>query len=298
MDVKLDLVCEVMDDEWQKAYWLPVSGGCTTATFSVHLNQRTVFVKQATLDQYPLLMAERHGLEYLEWAGLGDALPKLHGMATNDTHCGLVMDYLALHYLTGEGEQSLAYCLSKLHRTLSPQRLFGLEEDHFIGLSPQQNGWDHSWPNFFASQRLKPQLVRASEKEGFPPELYGAALELIRDLPVLLDHQPLPVLLHGDLWSGNAAQLATGECVIFDPAVYFGDREADLALMRLFGGFSSRFFSCYQQLNPLPEGHERRRPIYQLYHILNHFNVSGERHYAVQAGALIKLIRRLNPEIA
>jgi fructosamine-3-kinase len=112
---------------------------------------------------------------------------------------------------------------------------------------------------------------------------------VLAGLPDLLDHTPAPSLLHGDLWSGNADFTASGEPVIFDPAVYYGDREADLAMSELFGGFPAEFYAGYRRVYPLDGGYERRRPVYNLYHVLNHANLFGGG-YVFQANRMMEQI--------
>ena len=161
---------------------------------------------------------------------------------------------------------ALAQMLAKLHRTTGPR--FGWHRDNFIGATPQINDWRDDWATFFHECRIRPQLALA-KKNGIdlpaPPKLQG--------------HNPHPSLLHGDLWSGNAGFTAEGP-VLFDPAVYYGDREADLAMTELFGGFPARFYEAYDEAYPLPEGYETRKHLYNLYHLLNHLNIFGEGYLA------------------
>ena len=148
--------------------------------------------------------------------------------------------------------------LAKLHRVTGPR--FGWHRDNWIGLSPQQNGWCDDWAEFFWERRIRPQAERAGLQVS-----RGGLLE---------NHKPQPSLLHGDLWSGNAGFTAEGP-VIFDPAVYYGDREADLAMTELFGGFPREFYDAYRKEWPVDDGYEKRKPLYNLYHLLNHLNLFG-----------------------
>ena len=163
---------------------------------------------------------------------------------------------------------ALAQMLAKLHRTTGPR--FGWYRDNFIGATPQINSWRDDWAEFFAECRLRPQLALA-RKNGFQIALPS--------LKLLENHKPEPSLLHGDLWSGNAGFIADGP-VLFDPAVYYGDREADLAMTELFGGFPARFYEAYDEAYPLTEGYEARKQLYNLYHLLNHLNIFGEGYLA------------------
>ncbi len=165
---------------------------------------------------------------------------------------------------------AMARMLAAVHRNTSAR--FGWARDNWIGLAPQENGWSEDWASFFFEKRLAPQAHRA-----------GLRLPDVRK--VLKDHRPQASLLHGDLWSGNAGFTPDGP-VIFDPAVYYGDREADLAMTELFGGFPAQFYDAYRQALPLDSGYERRRDLYNLYHVLNHLNLFGGS-YLAQAKALL-----------
>jgi fructosamine-3-kinase len=144
-------------------------------------------------------------------------------------------------------------------------------------LTPQQNSWCDDWAEFWRTRRMQPQLDLA-RRNGFD-------LEATFDLG---NHRPQPSLLHGDLWSGNAGFTAQGP-VVFDPAVYYGDREADLAMTELFGGFPRQFYQAYNDAWPLEEGYQRRKPLYNLYHLLNHLNLFGGG-YLGQVSAALRLL--------
>src|SRR6185503_6794480 len=154
---------------------------------------------------------------------------------------------------------ALGRMLARLHRETGPR--FGWHRDNWIGRSPQANGWMDDWNEFWWSRRLAPQLARAGLRTAF-----------LKD--ALKDHRPAPSLLHGDLWSGNAGFIDDGP-VVFDPAVYYGDRETDLAMTELFGGFAPEFYAAYEDELPLDEGYAWRKHLYNLYHLLNHLNLFG-----------------------
>jgi len=156
--------------------------------------------------------------------------------------------------------------LAKLHRTAGPR--FGWHRDNWIGGTPQINTWHDDWSTFFHECRIRPQLDLA-RKNGFRLE----------EPPRLENHHPQPSLLHGDLWSGNAGFIEEGP-VIFDPAGYYGDREADLAMTELFGGFPREFYAAYRKAYPLDAGYEQRKHLYNLYHLLNHLNLFGSGYLA------------------
>lgn len=152
---------------------------------------------------------------------------------------------------------------------------FGFAQDNFIGTTPQPNGWKNSWINFWREQRLRFQL-RLAAQNGYGGQLQTLGEKLLDTLPAFFDgYTPQPSLLHGDLWSGNHAFLADGTPVIFDPAPYYGDRECDLAMTELFGGYPADFYAAYSEAYPLHGGYAMRRNLYNLYHILNHANLFG-----------------------
>jgi fructosamine-3-kinase len=174
---------------------------------------------------------------------------------------------------------------------------YGWPRDNFIGGTPQSNQSHRTWAGFFAAERLQPQLALAS-RNGMERNLRDQGERLAERLSsFFLDYRPAPSLLHGDLWSGNAAQIAEGVAagtpVIFDPAVYRGDREADIAMAELFGGFSESFYAAYRAAWPLDPGYETRKTLYNLYHVLNHFNLFG----AGYLGQAQRMIVRLNAEL-
>ena len=179
--------------------------------------------------------------------------------------------YIALEFLPLEttGDWSaLGRMLAKLHRQTGQR--FGWHRDNYIGRSPQQNGWCDDWLEFWRERRLRFQLEMAKRN--------GYALEM-PCLGSLENHKPQPSLLHGDLWRGNAGFTAQGP-VIYDPAVYYGDRETDLAMTELFGGFPREFYRAYDEAFPLPGGYEQRKRLYNLYHLLNHLNIFGGGYLA------------------
>jgi fructosamine-3-kinase len=200
----------------------------------------------------------------LRAAGVRAPRPLAHGLRGGRAY--IDMERLALG--AKADWPALARMLATLHRRTAPR--FGWGKDNWIGLAPQRNAWSADWAHFFVEYRLEPQARRA-----------GIDLP---DVTALLEgHRPQPSLLHGDLWSGNAGFTPEGP-VLFDPAVYYGDREADLAMTELFGGFAPAFYVAYREAFPLPEGYELRKHVYNLYHLLNHLNLFGSGYLAqVQA---------------
>jgi fructosamine-3-kinase len=196
--------------------------------------------------------------------------------------------WLALEYLPlgGEGSQALlGEQLATMHRHGSDR--FGWHRDNTIGSTPQQNHWQHDWVDFFRSQRLGFQLLLASQN-GHGGRLLDLGERLDGVIADFFDgYRPVPSMLHGDLWGGNVATDDDGQPVIFDPAFYYGDREADIAMTELFGGFTREFYSAYNHAWPLDSGYAVRKTLYNLYHIINHLNLFGGG-YARQAESMME----------
>ena len=187
--------------------------------------------------------------------------------------------------MRGEGDfAALGRMLALVHSARG--EFFGWRRDNYIGTTPQANRRSSSWSEFWRDARLRPQLD-LGKRNGLSASLLGKGERLLEAVPRLLSgHVPSLSLLHGDLWSGNARFLAGGAPVLFDPAVYWGDRETDLAMTELFGGFPPAFYSAYTEAAPLAADYPRRKVLYKLYHVLNHANLFGGG-YASQAERMI-----------
>ena len=231
-----------------------------------------VFRKTATPSTR--LAAEADGLAALRATGTVRVPATLDADDTN----GLVLEWLDLRGLDARSGARLGTDLAALHCAPVPRALrgkFGWHRDNYIGATPQLNAVSSSWVGFWREQRLVPQLEQAAAAgHGRALQRCGEALAARLDV-VLAAHAPAPALLHGDLWSGNAGALPDGTPVVFDPAVYVGDREADVAMTELFGGFPPAFHAAYRAAAPLDEGYTLRRDVYNLYHLLNHLNLFG-----------------------
>ena len=232
---------------------------------------------RAKLDNFA---AEVDGLGALADAGARVPVPLCHG--EDGENAFLVLEYLEIR---GSGDYAaLGRTLAHVHSVRG--EFFGWRRDNYIGTTPQRNRRSSSWSDFWRDARLVPQLELDRERD-VGPGLLRKGEQLLAALPRLLaGHAPAPSLLHGDLWSGNAGFLAGDEPVLFDPAVYWGDREADLAMTELFGGFPPDFYSAYSEIAPLDRGYATRKTLYNLYHVLNHANLFGGS-YASQAERMI-----------
>lgn len=264
-----------------------VSGGSIAASYRCEGTQGSYFVKLGQVDAAALFVAEAEGAQALADT---DTLrvPNVRAVGVTDANSYLVLEWIDFGQANGAMHARFGTELAQLHRTTAEQH--GWPRANFIGATPQMNEPMTSWPQFYRHRRLLPQLALARAR-GFD-ELANRGNGLARRLDALLGHEPRPALLHGDLWGGNWAVDQTGRPVVFDPAVYYGDRETDLAMTRLFGGFDPEFYAAYQRAWPLPTGWQQRLPAYQLYHVLNHLNLFGGG-YLGQTNALLDQLERL-----
>lgn len=231
-----------------------------------------VFLKTLPLEQSGLLSAEADGLEALSETG-AVRVPRVIRRGMQGDFAWLALEYLELDQRNPRADARLGHQLAEMHRSTGEH--FGWHRNNYIGRTPQTNTFGEVWSAFFATHRLGAQFDRL--RRNLPDQGWN---DLKREViaawqTVSAMHEPTPSLIHGDLWRGNAAALADDEPVIFDPAVHYADRECDLAMAHLFGGFDEAFFSAYNDAWPLPEGFEIRRLYYKLYHMLNHANLFG-----------------------
>jgi fructosamine-3-kinase len=210
-------------------------------------------------------------------------VPEILGCGIENGESFLELERFSFDRATAETEAKLGKQLAKLHRYTAER--FGWFRDNTIGPTPQINTWSDDWISFFRVHRLDYQLELATAN-GYGTAVQERGSKLASNLESLFDgYAPVASLLHGDLWGGNWGSV-NGEPVIFDPAVYYGDRESDIAMTLLFGGFGRSFYEAYEKSWPMAAGHEQRRKLYQLYHVLNHLNLFG-RSYLGRATELL-----------
>lgn len=268
-----------------------VGGGCIHRATRLRAGGASYFVKTNSVSASAMFAAEAGGLAAL--AVLPDlAVPAVVARGSAGGQAFLVLEWMDMEPLDRTSGSRLGESLAALHRLPCGEE-YGWSEDNFIGATPQRNEPRRAWARFFADLRLKPQLGMARGK-GMDPRLVERGLELAEKTPAFfVAYAPAPSLLHGDLWSGNAARLADGRPAIFDPAVYRGDREADLAMAELFGGFPESFYAAYRAAWPLDAGYETRKNLYNLYHVLNHYNLFG----AGYLGQVRRMVEKLLAEL-
>ena len=251
---------------------LPVSGGCISEAWQVRTTEETVFVKLSTGLLPGMLSAEAQGLHELAKSG-AIRVPEV---------IRLTEDFLVLEFIPTainpptDFWPKLGQQLANLHAYF--RKIPGFHQDNFIGRSPQKNHCNGNWKEFFWQRRLLPQWEMAVQR-GIPntTKPLWHKLEILWPAP-LEGSSTQASLLHGDLWSGNVLVSNSGEPVVIDPAVYYGDAEADLSLTYIFGGFPTPFYNAYHEIRPKSEGFARRQKVYQLYHLLNHFNLFGNSY--------------------
>ncbi len=258
-----------------------VGGGSINEAWRAATSAGPCFIKVNRAELEAMFVAEAEGLEALGAAG-AVRVPRVIACGVVRAHAYLALEYLELGGRTGGaglGEQ-----LAAQHRKLASR--YGWHRDNTIGSTPQPNAWEDDWIVFLREHRLGFQLELAG-RNGYGGRLQQRGERLLQVVESFFGSgQPPPSLLHGDLWGGNWGVTADGEPVIFDPAVYYGDREADIAMTRLFGGFGADFYAAYENAWPSPAGADVRTELYNLYHVLNHLNLFGAG-YGRQAERMI-----------
>ena len=268
----------------------PVSGGCISAAFRVTTPAGTLFVKADRAERLGMFEAEALGLEALRDAG-ALRIPAVIALGGDREGAFLALEWLDLAAGRSRAEHELGERLAMQHRATARQ--FGWHRDNWIGATPQPKDWLTDWVEFWRTRRLGPQLDLAADR-GARSAVLDRGRRLTEMLPAYFtSYRPVPSLLHGDLWGGNWAVDASGRPVLFDPAVYYGDREADLAMTRLFGGFGSGFYAAYHAAWPLDAAAGYRRDLYNLYHVLNHYNLFGGGYLEQAAGMADRLLAEL-----
>jgi len=264
----------------------PLAGGDINSAFKLQTDDKAYFVKLNRASLLSMFEAECAGLHELALANTVQVPnPVVFGVAAQQAF--LVLDYIPLKSKTAQADSLLGQQLAMLHQQIKPY--FGWQQDNTIGSTAQLNQAKQHWVGFWREQRLGFQLQLAAQN-GFGGRLQTQGQRLQADLEgFFTGYQPQPCLLHGDLWGGNAAADTAGQPVIFDPACYYGDRETDIAMTELFGGFGADFYAAYNEVYALDAGFNVRKTLYNLYHVLNHLNLFGGG-YLGQAERSISLL--------
>lgn len=281
----------VTGEPFQMQHYNSIGGGCINEAWCVQGESRSYFVKFNHASRFAMFAAEAAGLQSLISAkSVSAPQPIAHGIVGNRAY--LILEFIDM---TGRGDRHalvrLGEQLARLHAHAASQ--YGWELDNHIGATPQPNTHCADWVEFWREHRLGYQLQQARQN-GIGTRVLRKGDALQDALPGLFsDYVPVASLLHGDLWGGNWGVSAAGEPVIFDPAVYFGDRETDLAMTELFGGFGEDFYAAYQASWPLDPGYKVRKHLYNLYHVLNHFNLFGGGYASQAESSIDRLLAEL-----
>lgn len=273
----------------QLAHSSAIAGGCINQALRLtSTDNQHYFLKLNQANLLDMFVAEAEGLNEIR-TSQSLRTPKVLGYGVEGQQAYLLLEYLPLQGKANAriaGEQ-----LAQMHRHTAKQ--FGWFRNNTLGATLQINDYANDWVSFWQKQRLGFQLERA-RRNGYSGRAYETGLQLVEKCAEFFkDYQPAASLLHGDLWNGNLDYTPEGIPVVFDPAVYYGDRETDLAMTELFGGFGEDFYAAYQAVWPVDKGYTVRKQLYNLYHILNHFNLFGG-NYDMQA---VTLTARLLAEL-
>ena len=267
-----------------------VHGGSINECYRWQGDCGSIFVKVARAQSSAMFAAEAAGLEELRRA---DAVrvPRVLGAGTDAGAAWLALEWIRSGTASELTDSILGEQLARQHRSTQPA--FGWSRDNTIGSTPQLNAWLGDWVQFFRDRRLRYQLNLAAGN-GFGGRLQQRGEVLLSSLgEFFATYRPVPSLLHGDLWGGNRACDEQGRPVIFDPAVYYGDREADIAMTHLFGGFRAGFYRAYEATWALDDGAGARTELYNLYHVLNHLNLFGGGYLTQALSMLDRLLAQL-----
>ncbi len=253
---------------------IPIGGGCIHKAWCVHFQDgKKVFAKSNYIDNINMFQFERECLLILKKFANESYLyiPKPLDLISYQNISILFLEWIDLKQskqnLLGKG-------LALLHKlsTEENNKIFGWEQEGFIGSNSQIRGWDRNWGKFFVNYRLRPQLIKAAK--------WGVNVEDYEDILIYLSsylnkHNPRVSLVHGDLWAGNCGSNKDGLGILYDPACYWGDREVDISMTKLFGGFNMDFYRGYEEIWPIEKFSKNRTDIYNLYHLINHANILG-----------------------
>lgn len=267
-----------------------VTGGDMNRSFRLQDGATQYFVKVNDARSVEMFAAESEGLRELSRSGaIRTPTPICAGVSGQQSY--LVLEYLRIGSASEPRMAALGEAVARLHRCT--RRQFGWHLDNTIGITPQWNPPTDDWVEFWRQARMLFQ-VSLARKNGLATGILDKASRVTDAVGLFFrGYKPQASLLHGDLWAGNKGFLATGEPVLFDPAVYFGDREADIAMTELFGAFPRSFYDAYNASWPLDAGYPVRRDLYQLYHLLNHFNLFGVRYAPQTEATLDRLLANL-----
>jgi fructosamine-3-kinase len=260
-----------------------LGGGCINNASKIETSAGTFFLKWNGNCNPDMFLREAESLEELRKAASGKlVVPEVFAAKEVDASPGfLVLEYLEPGYASGNSDEILGRGLAAIHQYTADK--FGFYHDNYCGSTSQNNSRKTNWSEFFRENRLRFLLDLIQKERPLPAGDLQVYEQLLNKIPKLVPKNIEPALIHGDLWSGNYMNTSNGPALI-DPASYYADREMEMGIMTLFGGFSQRFFSAYNEVHPLPPEWRERNRLYQLYHVLNHYYLfgGGYRNQALQ----------------
>ena len=296
-DLPASLTKRLSDEVGEVRSFQTLGGGCIANAGRLETSSGTYFMKWSDGEAQKTFAPEADGLQALRAAGSTLVIPEVAAVSGRGELPGfLVLDWIEDGPRGADYWQGLGEGLAEMHRHTSrggradsdAAKPYGFDDDNFIGRLPQKNGWHDRWPDFFRVERLAPQVEMARSSGRWRSGWDDPLDQLSSTLGDILPASPEASVLHGDLWSGNILATAEGRPAIIDPAVYYGHREADLAMTELFGGFQQGFYDAYDDAWPIDNGYDERREIYNLYHLINHLNHFGSSY----AGRVEAILRR------
>ncbi len=256
----------------------PIGGGCISRAYRLEDESGAYYFLKYGADKPLIYQKEANGLNELSKA---KAIKVPHVIRVTDSY--LLLEWIDSGHRNNDFWREFGVSMANLHRFTGSE--FGLEEDNYLGDALQINSSEgnqkHDWIEFYWAKRLKFQMDWAFQQGLVDRQFMSKVSDFQKRIQGFMqDSENIPVLLHGDLWSGNFLVARSGEPVLIDPAIYYGNREAELAMTMLFGGFDPLFYEAYQSAYPLPDGYKERIPLYKLYHILNHLNLFGKSYWS------------------
>jgi fructosamine-3-kinase len=262
-----------------------VGGGCINEAYSLKTSVGNYFVKYNSAKAFPgMFEKEALGLKLLADTKT-IAIPEVIGYGESGKWAYLLLRYIESGITERNFWSNFGIKLADLHRNTS--EYFGLDHDNYIGSLTQSNTKHTDFYSFFIEQRIEPQLKKARNKGAFSLSDTRYFDSLFKSLHNVIPYEK-PALIHGDLWSGNFMVTSNGSPCLIDPAVYYGHREADIAMTQLFGGFQPEFYHAYNQAWPMENGWQKRTDIFNLYPLLVHVNLFGGSY----AGQVLRIIRQ------
>lgn len=264
-----------------------LGGGSINEACRMTYGGKTFFIKWNHANSYPkMFQTESLGLELLRKAH-SLIIPEVIGADESGNYSFLILEYIRQGPPNKNFWIEFGHNLAHMHR-ISEEK-FGLAHDNYIGSLPQYNRQTSDWPSFFVEQRLEPQLKMAAENSRLDQSFRGDFKKLFSKIHDLFPAEN-PALLHGDLWSGNFLCNSSSEAVLIDPAVYYGHREMDIAMSKLFGGFEPAFYHAYHEEWPLEQGWQERIDLCNLYPLMVHVNLFGGSYLMQVRNILRKLV--------